>query len=169
LQQIEKGENMNKLIIFGLITLFVSGCASVDIQPPSKRSFEKNRNYSISFEKTWIRAVDWFADHNVVIEKIEKESGLLTAKYLIEANDGYLDCGEIKATGTLGGAVIDKYGSLNVTVREIDQGTSKINVNFFGEFKLTANDAYDGRAITSSGSCVSTGKLEKDILTYIGS
>jgi len=147
----------------------LAGCASINVQPPVKYSIEKTKSYSISYEKIWIRAVDWFADHDVTIEKIEKSSGLLTAKYLIEANDEYLDCGNIEATGTLGSPVIDKYGSLNVTVRSIDDNTTKVNVNFFGEYKLEARDAWDGRRVTSKGRCVSTGKLEKSILAYIGS
>lgn len=158
-----------KLILSGLLIILLTGCANVNIQPPVKHSIEKSRSYQISYEKAWIRAVDWFADHDVTIEKIEKSSGLLTAKYLIEANDKYLDCGNIKATGTLGDPSIEKYGSLNVTVRETNNNTTKVNVNFFGEFKLKANDAWDGRLITTKGRCVSTGKLENSILSYIGS
>ncbi len=158
-----------KSILLGIVASFIVGCASVNVQPPVKQSIEKTKIYSISYEKAWIRAVDWFADHDVTIEKIEKSSGLLTAKYLIEADDGYLDCGNIKVTGTLGSPIIDKYGSLNVTVRSIDKNQTKVNVNFFGEYKLKANDAWDGSLVTSQGRCVSTGKLEKRILAYIGS
>lgn len=158
-----------KLLPSSIMVILLVGCASVNVQPPVEHSIDKSRSYSLPYEKTWIRAVDWFADHDVTIEKIEKSSGLLTAKYLIKANDEFLDCGDIKATGTLGGPVIDKYGSLNVTVREINNDSTKVNVNFFGEFELKANDAWDGRLVTTKGRCVSTGKLESSILTYIGS
>ena len=158
-----------KLILTGILAILFAGCASVKVQPPTKYSIQKSETYSITYEKAWIRAVDWFADHDVTIEKIEKPSGLLTAKYLIEANDKYLDCGDINATGTLGSPVIDKYGSLNVTVRKASNNSTRVNVNFFGEFKLKANDAWDGRLVTTKGRCVSTGKLESSILTYIGS
>jgi len=157
-----------KQVVFIILAILITGCASVKIQPPAKHSIEKSRTYSLSYEKTWIRAVDWFADHDVTIEKIEKTSGLLTAKYLIKANDEYLDCGEIKVSGTLGGPIIDQYGSLNVTVREVNSDSTKVTVNFFGEFKLKANDAWDGRIVTTNGRCVSTGVLENSILTYIG-
>ena len=157
-----------KQVVFIILGILLTGCASVKIQPPAKHAIENSRTYSLSYEKTWIRAVDWFADHDVTIEKIEKSSGLLTAKYLIEANDEYLDCGEIKVSGTLGRPIIDQYGSLNLTVRDINSESTKVNVNFFGEFKLKASDAWDGRLVTSNGRCVSTGVLEKSILTYIG-
>ncbi len=157
-----------KLLLSSIMVILLVGCASVNVQPPVEHSIDKSRTYSLSYEKTWIRAVDWFADHDVTIEKIEKSSGLLTAKYLIKANDEFLDCGDIKTTGTLGSPIIDKYGSLNVTVRELNNNSTKVNVNFFGEFKLKAKDAWDGRLVTTKGRCVSTGKLESSILTYIG-
>ncbi len=153
--------------IFVLILLSVLiGCASVHVQPPDKQSFEKSRSYPLSYEKVWISAVDWFADHDVAIEKIEKSSGLLTAKYLIEASDEYLDCGDIK-TVSIYNTKIDKYGSLNITVRSIDQNTTKVKVNFFGEFKLNGKDLWTEKTVTSNGRCISTGKLEKSILEYI--
>ena len=158
-----------KIIKFGFIVLLVSGCASVYVYPPANHSFEKSRSYSLSYEKVWIRAVDWFADHNVTIEKIEKSSGLITAKYLIAANDRYLDCGNVNAKSIVGSPKIDKYVSLNVTVRSIDQSTTKVNVNVFGEYQLSAVEIFWERTFTASGRCVSTGKLEENILAYIGS
>jgi hypothetical protein len=156
-----------KVLVIASALVLISSCANIKTQPPLKQDIVKSKSYSISYEKAWIRAVDWFADHNVTIEKIEKSSGLLTAKYLIEANDKYLDCGNIKATGTLNGYVVDKNGSLNVTVRLIDDDTTKVNVNFFGEYVLRANDSWDGRQITAKGLCLSTGNLETSILSYI--
>ncbi|WP_054031211.1 hypothetical protein [Desulfatitalea tepidiphila] len=157
-----------KLILSGILAILIGGCASINIQPPVEHPIDKSRNYSFPYEKTWLRAVDWFADHGVIIEKIEKSSGLLTAKYYIDAdNEDFLDCGDIKASGTLGSPVISKYGLLNLTVREINGNSTKVNVNFFGEFEIEANDAWDGRLIITKGQCVSTGKLENSILTYI--
>lgn len=77
----------------------MTGCASVNVIPPQSQEFEKNHTFSMSYEKTWIRAVDWFADHNVTIEKFEKSSGLITAKYLLTVDDNHLDCRNINASG----------------------------------------------------------------------
>ncbi len=156
-----------KLALSCVLAILLAGCASITVQPPAKRPIEKSRIHSVSYERAWLRAVDWFADHNVTIEKIEKSSGLLTAKYLVEANDGYLDCGDISAIGTLGRPDVEKFGSLNVTIRETAEDSTKVNVNFFGEFQLRALDAWDGRLVTSKGRCASTGKLEKSIHSYI--
>lgn len=156
-----------KKIFISVLLLSLTACSSIKVTPPADSHAEKSRTYSIPFDKSWVRAVDWFADHNVAIEKIEKPSGLITAKYIINANDNYLDCGDIKITGTLPDQTIEKFGTLNVTVRSISENESKMNVNFFGEYKIQARDAWDGRAIASNGRCVSTGLLEKSILGYI--
>ena len=157
----------NFLSICSLL-LFVAGCASVSVEPPQARDTERSRSYSLPFEQTWTRAVDWYADHNVTIEKIQKESGLLTAKYMLEADDKYLDCGSIRTQGFIGEPEISRSGSLNLTVRRIDEGSSRVNVNFFGEFDLKGNDAWDGRRVDHEGRCISTGLLERKILDYIG-
>lgn len=157
-------------LIFGMFALMLVGCATIEINQPAKLAFEKSRSYSQSFDKTWERAVDWFADHNITIEKIEKPSGLLTAKYYYKADENFLDASNIKVKGVIKDSlVIDRYGTLNLTVRAITDNTTKVNVNFFGRYELKANDQWDGRLITSSGECSSTGKLEKSILDYIDS
>lgn len=159
---------MKNIFVIAALSVMV-GCASINVSQPAVAEFEKSKTYSMNYEDVWIRAVDWFADHNVTIEKIEKGSGLLTAKYLIETSDNYLDCGQVKAAGVLADPNIERYGSLNLTVRQVDENNTKVNVNLFGEFKLSANDAWDGRLVTANGKCVSTGNLEKSVLSYIGS
>lgn len=157
---------LNRLGIY-LIMLVLIGCASVDVSPPNNYDRERNRVYSVDYETTWSRAVDWFANHNVTIEKIEKTSGLLTAKYRLQADETLLDCGNIETQGTMNDPKIDRSGSLNVTVREHSDNRTAVNVNFFGDFQLVARDAWDGSAISTSGDCVSTGELERRILNFI--
>ena len=157
-----------KPVLIGLLAMGVISCASIKVEPPTQGEFEQSRSYNLPYEKVWIRAVDWFADHNVTIEKIEKTSGLLTAKYLIAANENYLDCGNINVSGILGDPKTRQYGSLNLTVREIDSQNAKVKANFFGNYTLEANDAWDGRLITFSGHCISTGNIEQSILSFIG-
>jgi len=160
-----------KQIFMILVCFSLVGCATmINVDQPMERVIEKSRSYDLTYEETWIRAVDWFADHNVIIEKIEKLSGLLTAKYLIKPDDNYFDCGKIYTSGGVSGLLnIEKQGSLNITVRRIDEQTTKVNVNFFSEYKANVRSSWDGHIVTSSGRCVSTGNVEKSILDYIGS
>lgn len=156
-----------KKIAIGLLTVSMAGCASINVTGPASYTYDRSRTYQIPYEKAWIRAVDWFADHNVSIEKVEKSSGLITAKYLLKASDAYLDCGKIEVSGTLGPARIESYAALNVTVRAVSENETKVNANVFGDYNLEGRDAWDGRSVKSSGRCVSNGNLEKSILDYI--
>ncbi len=144
-----------------------TGCASISHTPPSTRNVETGRVYNLPYDRAWTEAVDWFAGTNIKIEKIEKSSGLLTAKYSLAAPKKYLDCGTFEVTGNQGGVNIERQGDLNVTVRKVDELRTRVNVNFFGEFRLYTSDAWDGRPISRSGRCVSTGLLEYSILNSI--
>ena len=157
---------MRKIIaLFLIITL--SGCTRLTIDPPSKYQVESSRIYSKPYEAVWLSAVDWFADHNVVIEKIEKESGLITAKYQIDvSNSEYLDFGEVDDKGVWDYHV-NKHASLNITVRNKGEMKTKVNINFFGSFDLRAHEIWWGQNIRETGNAVSTGKLETNILDYI--
>jgi isocitrate dehydrogenase len=116
-------------IIVAVISL--QGCLSMNLAPPQRKEIERSRTYAMDFDKTWMRAVDWFADHNVSIEKIEKTSGLLTAKYLLETNDTYLDCGQMDIKGAVEKPTIKRFGSLNVTVRSASDTATVVNVNLW--------------------------------------
>jgi len=151
-----------------VLLIWLCACANVSVLPPPDRQFPKARTYQLSYEEAWLRAVDWFADHNVTIEKIEKESGLLTAKYTLRVDDEYMDCGEFKVSGVLSSWTVTRIAWLNLTVRKISESRSKVSVNFFGRFSLAAHDAWDGTPISRRGPCVSTGSAEASILDTIG-
>lgn len=156
-----------KLVLTLLAAGVLSGCANVHVTQPEARSIERSKTFDMPFASTWINAVDWFADHNVSIDKIEKTSGLLTAKYAVEVDQNYLDCGTVKHKGLLKEPIVSRTGTLNVTVREVSQSASRVNVNFFGEYQLQGLDAWDARPVIHSGPCKSTGLIEKSILQYI--
>ncbi len=156
-----------KLTMAVIVLVALTGCASIKITPPVENEQKSKMTYDKPFEETWIKAVDWFAEHNVVIDKIEKQSGLLTAKHRLKTADSFLNCGDINATGLLRPPVIDKFGMLNVTVREKTANTSRVTINFFGEFTLEGNDAWDARLVTAKGHCISTGEIEKSFFAYI--
>ncbi|MBT3915975.1 MAG: hypothetical protein HN731_19245 [Rhodospirillaceae bacterium] len=156
-----------KYLIVGVIATTLVACASATVVEPQATRIVKNKVYDNEFENTWARAVDWFANHNVKIEKIEKPSGLLTARYKLRVSDAHLDCGEIKTTAILDQSM-SRAGTLNVTVRKLGLQKSQVNVNFFGEYVLSGKDFWDGRPVSKNGRCVSTGQLEREILNFIG-
>ena len=114
--------------------LIVSACGSVNVTPPAQSNLEKTRTVPMPFEGAWTRAVDWFATNNITIEKIEKPSGLIAAKYTFSVDETLLDCGDIKMSGVLQDPTVERFGTLNVTVRSVSASTSQATANFFWEF-----------------------------------
>ena len=156
-----------RISIVLLLVVTLAGCANIKVDSPGFYKIDKARQYKLSYNTVWIQVVDWFADHNVTIDKIEKTSGLITAKYHFEVGDEYLDCGNIESSGTREKPVIHKVGTLNVTIRELDSATTKVNVNFFGGFVLEAQDSWDGRQVEIDGRCVSMGVVEQSVLDSV--
>ncbi len=150
-----------------IASLTVSACASIDITPPNKSDYAISQTYSLSFEDTWAHAVDWFAGQNVSIDVLEKPSGLITAKYHINDADNTVDCGQISVSGTFHKGALVKNGVLNVTVRALTKERTKVNIYFFSDYSFKVQEIWNERFITSSGECLSTGKLERSILEYI--
>lgn len=161
---------MTKLINIFTIAAIISistGCANIKFHPPKNHDVERTTLHKKNFDKTWDRAVDWFAGHNIVIDKIEKESGLITAKYRVQVTDKYLDCGTLESSGTLGPSKLTSLGSLNITIRALDLENTRVTVNFFGEAIVEARDSWDGRSVSVTQECVSTGLLEKSVHKFI--
>jgi len=147
--------------------LIVSACGSVNVTPPAQSNLEKTRTVPMPFEGAWTRAVDWFATNNITIEKIEKPSGLIAAKYTFSVDETLLDCGDIKMSGVLQDPTVERFGTLNVTVRSVSASTSQATANFFGEFRAVGLDAWDARPVVAEGRCVSTGVIEQQFLDFV--
>lgn len=168
-----------RIIVLVATIMLITGCVRVNYTPPTMLEKIDSRAYDIPFEKAWTGAVDWFAENNIIIEKIEKESGLLTAKYLLEVpsnqqvvrggnnsvRDNFMDCGTLSLNTIWTPTAIERYRMLNVTVRKKGENQSRVTVNFFGEFKAILNDM--GPVQVAAGRCVSTGKIEKSVLDFI--
>ena len=157
---------MKNIIVLALISLILQGCASFNVVPPSSPTHLKEHVYEGSYDRVWRSSIDWFASRNIIIDKIEKDSGLITAKYALNIADTDLDCGDIRSSGILNPLVL-KQGYLNFSVRERDNKYSIVRVNFFGTYRLTGQDGWDGKNVVYELQCESTGAVEKDIFKYI--
>lgn len=158
---------MKKILV--LVCLFLlTSCVEFKITPGVKIDLSKSATIAKSYDETWLRVVDWFAEHNVIIDKLDKESGIITAKYAFRSDDRFLDCGKIEAINASGEPFIQQYGTLNVTIRKENAASTRVMVNFFGKFIAKATSIGDPRRIIETdGACESTGVLEKSIITSI--
>jgi hypothetical protein len=158
---------MELRLVAVLSALVTSACASVNVTPPAEPNIERSRQLAMPFERAWLRVVDWIATNNITIEKIEKPSGLITAKYAFSVDESVLDSGEISMSGVLADPKIDRIATLNVTIRETPSGSNQATANFFGEFHAVGQDSWDARPVVAEGRCVSTGVIEQQFLDYM--
>lgn len=149
------------------------GCAGYLTQtPPVEKQFEKSRVFDLNYDSTWSRAVDWFASHNVVIDKIQKESGLITARYQVHLWEGTMDHGAIQKHGSgTEDPTYEYQASLNMLVTSEERGKTKVAVNVFGTFRATTYWGLLARngPVILDGKCVSTGVLEQSVFDFIAS
>lgn len=107
------------------------------------------RLYALNYDFVWHRAVNWFHERNIVIDKMEISSGQISAKYLLEVGGGLLNCSSAeKASVKKSGK--PKVGALTLKVSTESQTATRVTVEFIGD------------------ACKSSGQLEAEILNYIG-
>ena len=148
-----------RITILIAATAVLAGCATA----PANFEVQKTRSYAEPKDAVWERAVEWFAARNMPIKTIEKDSGIIASERLYgqigaqgQMGD-WADCGK----GALEVPVRQKV-DLNVFVRSVGTGsTATVNTNF-SETRRDINDAM------RDVDCNSTGKLEADILLYMG-
>ncbi|MCL9777544.1 hypothetical protein [Vibrio methylphosphonaticus] len=151
-----------------LLVSLLSGCAaSVDITHPEPRVVENRFITDKGYDYAWTRVVDWFAEHHITIDKLDKQSGIVTAKHRLTVDNGEALCGQVVGTGTYQILSSDRTLSLNVLVREQEDNSATVQMNLNGEIVVRARNWDTGANISTRGHCVSTGKLERSLSTYV--
>ena len=153
---------MTKLtILTATLTLcLLSACATYT--PPVEKDFAKTKIINTSYDQAWEKATEWFANGNVPIKNIAKDSGLIATDYKLRASSRDIDC------GTLGqmDAFQNKRANMNIFIKEVSPTSVSVSINVFGNAIVTtmAGSAY---ATSKDVECVSTGSLEKSILDAV--
>ena len=144
------------------VATILSGCATY--VPPVDRGIAKEKSVSSNFDTVWQNATDWFANNNVPIKNIVKDSGLIATDYKLGADSSFIDCGTV---GTYE-VFADKTVNLNVLVKEIGANEISVRVNVFGTGVISTADLYgNSTGRTRSIDCVSTGKLETEMFSAV--
>lgn len=144
--------------------LILQGCATH--QAPPRANVDRQQTYEIPFDKAWDISIDFFAENGINLDKIEKDSGLLTASDGSVGIGHYLDCGE---AGGLGSNFENVNSRLSVLVRVVDENTSRISVNLNASAHIVRRNLYGHALETISVRCESTGMLERDMHAYFRS
>ena len=152
---------------------FLASCAGMLTHVPNPaKPIDSSRVVHLPFEEAWHNAVAWFANHNLTIDKIEKDSGLITAAKAVLTDDQDLDAGTIQSTGN--GAtepVVTRLATLNALLRPKDGESTEVSLNVFGSFHATATyvDFWSGivHPMSLTGRCSSTGRLEQLFFDFV--
>lgn len=139
-----------------MLAVACAGCATA----PAPRTIINAFSFSTSLDTVWSATVETFAELNLPIDNMEKDSGLITTDWINFTGTGnkeWCDC------GGLGIAVENsRRGKFNVFVKQT--GTT-VSVRVNCQFQQVAS--LGGTVVNRE--CVSTGSLESRINSLIAS
>lgn len=159
---------LNYLLIV-LLFLAVS-CSSY--KPPKKYDFEKERIYNVDYDTMWQRVVNMTSDMNMPIKNIDKNSGLIASDYNLSTStmSNIMDCGTPAESLDIY-KFEDPRANLNIVVSKVSGNKTKVKVNLFCKTFYSRYSYVNGQYYKAGSQmidCNSTGKLETEILNYLG-
>lgn len=161
---------MKKLLTASVAaSALLTGCAMPSMQPPTSTEQDYSKSYNAEFTSVWDTAVDWFADNNIPIKNIEKDSGIISSEYSLGASATQIDCGTLDPGDLFAMKGQSATANLNVLIRE-RSGLVSVKPNVFGSGAFTVHDIMNNREVTMPiDYCVSSGELERSLHTYLNS
>lgn len=144
-----------KISILCVLLLFIIGCA----KPPAPRTIENSFTVNSDYDSAWSALVETFAELQLPIDNMEKDSGLITTDWIEftgQTNEGYCDCGGLGIN-----IEINRLGKFNVFMKKDTENSCKMTVNSQWEQTYRFGDDVYKR------KCVSTGKLEREIFDIV--
>ena len=152
-----------KILVLGLACLFFISCATA----PAPRQIVKAFVIEAPFDGVWQAVIGSFAEMNLPIANMEKDSGLITTDWQIyprgKAGKVYCDCGGLGLN-----VEIERRGRFNVFVRGLTENSCELKVNCIYNQTIQPAMAKGSTGITSR-NCVSTGKLEAEMFEIVKS
>lgn len=154
-------ERLWRMMAASAILLSLSlGCEHTPT-PPAKHNVDNSEVFDVSKDEVWQETVAVFAQRNLPISIIERDSGLIVLNNMSVSNiefSAYADCGEWPSRWLSNNRV-----ALNVHVTEVPQKRSSVSVN-------TNYKGYWWKSGENGNwvSCTSRGLLEAIVLDWIG-
>jgi len=152
-----------KILVLGLTCLMIYSCATA----PLPRQIAKVFPIEAPFDEVWQAVIETFAEMNLPIVNMEKDSGLITTDWIAyplgKAGKVYCDCGGLGLN-----VEISREGRFNVFLRKIDGNSCELKVNCLFSQRIQPVMAEGATGITRR-NCVSTGKLEADMFEMVKS
>lgn len=167
--------SVTTLLAFSFITLSITGCASY--KPPQVYNFDKERIYPKPFDEVWQKAIEWFGTKGTPVKNLDKASGFISTEYRLNTDDldpekshFLCDCGNPGSAGIADQRIQNANGSFNIIVKKIDEHNTKVIINTFYKADLYMHEYGSGNPdhFLKTIDCNSTGRLEKELIDYLG-
>lgn len=135
-----------------VIAMALAGCAT----PGQATQFNNSRAVNLSFDAAWDKTVSYFAENNIPIRTLEKDSGLIVAE------TASLPGAQLQQLADCGTAGRGQPGtaSYNVFVRDLQ--TQGVTVQINATFTQVYRDIWTGQ--NAQSQCFSKGVLENALL-----
>lgn len=160
------------IILTGWLALSAAACrANLVHKPAPSYDISSTQIVDTPYDEVWSRAVSWFAGRNITIDKIEKPSGLITAKYRLVMTDRELDAGEFLSNDKPMKVNVLRDATLNVLLRSLEGNRTEVTCNVFGSFEawsVPSKGSLKSPQLLWTGTCQSTGMLEKSFFDQVG-
>lgn len=152
-----------KISILALIFLVFCACATA----PKPRQIVSAFPIEAPFDDVWTAIIESFAEMNLPIMNMEKDSGLITTDWieypLGKEGKKYCDCGGLGIN-----IEVRRAGKFNVFAKSITDSSSEVRVTC--SFQQTYETfSLEGSGARFTRNCFSTGKLEADMFEIVKS
>ena len=139
----------HRICFLGIVILLTS-CATA---PPPAVTTHRQLEYDASFEEAWDAVIEAFAEHNIPIDNMEKDSGIITTDWFPSSKDE-MDCG---SAGFLG-YDRNRKARFNVFVHDSDSEMGRVEVQVNTAFQASR---YVDNNLVGEVECSGKGILQK--------
>jgi len=159
---------ITKHALFALLPLPLGACAlQWEHTPAPQPTLQNSRLIDRPFEDAWSRAVAWFATNNLTIEKVEKPSGLITARSPNPVSPEVVDIGDLKVIRAIEDPQVFRFMQINVLLQPRSERQTDVTVSVFGSFLARARDVMSGKLHEFGGPAVTTGSVEDSLFRHV--
>jgi hypothetical protein len=143
---------MSRMMQMTIVGLLLSACATA----PKATQFDNSRQVSLSFDDAWERTISYFAENNISIKTLEKDSGLIVAESATVGPD------QLQKLADCGSAGVGQPGTASYNVFVRDQQSQGVAVQINAAFNQSFRNIWTGR--NEQVQCLSKGVLEAALL-----
>lgn len=148
------------ILTITFLFLFFNGC-TVYI-PPIETRVDREIIINKSFETVWALAIDWFGSNGLTLNKIEKDSGLISTANASIVPGEYMNC------GTLDNGLYENINSsMNVVIRKMNNTQTKVTINVNCSANAVGRNGYGRILHFQKAKCYSTGVLEQNLQNHL--